>query len=206
MHHHSRVYLGCRLSRPPLHPQTLFLTSGSASCRRPNTPSAYSSRVTGKAPRRTSTTSTPSRPIRLGKQKDGGNTSESELMIGSGRLPPLLRGERRLRGNHLRREVLAGVAGVAGEPDRRGVCQGLHRRRLGPGAGLSQDRERGLGEESGVRVGGGREHCIEGYLGAGFLNIFTRRDNHSSRFTDQQAWTFHIPSCEIHTLINCVTK
>lgn len=97
-------------------------------------------------------------------------------MIGSGRLPQPLRGERRLRGSRRRREVLAGVAGVAGELDRRGVHQGLHRRRLG--AGLSQEHweERGLGEGSVVRAGGGHEmtaHCIEEYLGVGFLNIFT---------------------------------
>lgn len=65
--------------------------------------------------------------------------------------------------------MLVGVPGVAGEPDPRGVRQELHRRRLGLGAGLSQEHqgERGLGEGLGVRVGGGREmaiHCIEEYL------------------------------------------
>lgn len=126
--------------------------------------------------------------------------SESESRRGSGRLPPPLRGEKQLRGNRRRREVLAGAPGVREELDRRGVGRRLRRRWLclEPGVGLIQEGGRGLGEESGVRAGGGpemAEHCIEEYLVVGFLNIFTSRgpDNHSSRLRMSKAWAFHIP-------------
>lgn len=141
--------------------------------------------------------------------------SESESRRGSGRLPLPLRGEKQLRGNRRRREVLAGAPGVREELDRRGVGRRLRRRWLclEPGVGLIQEGGRGLGEESGVRAGGGpemaehcieeylvvgpgmAEHCIEEYLVVGFLNIFTSRgpDNHSSRLRMSKAWAFHIP-------------
>lgn len=196
--HHPRVYLGCRLSRPPSHPQTPYSTSGSASCLRPNTPSAYSSRATGKAPRRTFMTSTPSQPIKPARRRDGESMSESEPRRGSGRLPLPLRGEKQLRGNRRRRE--AGAPGVREELDRRGVGRRLRRHWLclELGVGLIQEGGQGLGGESGVCAGGGpemAEHCIEEYLVVGFLNIFTSRgpDNHSSRLRMSKAWTFHIP-------------
>lgn len=85
--------------------------------------------------------------------------SESEPRIGSGRLPLLLRGEKQLRGNRRRREVLAGASGVREELGRRGAGQRLRRRWLcpGPGVGLIQEGGRGLGEELGMHVGGGPE-------------------------------------------------